>query len=161
MKKEIVKVNSGQLEKLTYDRNDAGTSAKRLIQDLYKSIQDFNSEIIFIQRVDPSEGNTIEDVIYEYMDKFHENGIVMADPIMLDNVHHQLSNNEMLHNIEVMRGHLFNNLFMQVFFSRRFSKYNRINSCFVYGNKDGHDFVENNKGDNKIIDRWESSSKII
>lgn len=164
MEKEIeqIVVDSGTLLRRTYTYADykKNPGIKGVIKDIYEGAPGFAEEIDWIITVNPLSGKTIEDVLHEYTEEYGQDRFIMCSAGTLTPAPEGDVVYDMLQHIEQEKGYILNADFYNIFFNRKMiHSYGAGNYC-VFSNDKTEDFIRNNMGPDKIINRVMSSGKL-
>ena len=155
---ETVITSKGIVAVSTFTKEDSlKKSIKDLPSDIYKNLQNFNEDIIFISKVKPIKENTIADVLKEFLENnsnykdkliFSQSGILSIIKVM-GNI------NEGLSIVNDEKENLIKAGFKNIIWNLRMSKVSGNGDYFIYNNAKGENFIRENTGDNdfKIINR--------
>ena len=158
---EQIVLNSGTLIRKEYTIDDYRTvpGLKGVVRDIYEFVPGFTDNIEWLVSVTPNEGKTIEDVLYEYTEQQGQDKFIMCRAGNLTPGPDSDVIYNFLPHIEEERGHILNADFYNIVFNRKMVHSYSCGEYCIYSNDKTEEFIRNNMGPDKIINRVMSSGK--
>lgn len=165
MEKSKVYTQSGDVTLTVYEREDVSPMVirvKNVIQDIYSNLPDFNEKIYWINKVNVKEkGKTIADVLDQFTEMSGNDKFIICQAGLLNSdLPVQGDNNDALEVIQSQKGYILDAYFYNIYFNRRMAQsYTNPDIC-IYSNEMTEEWIKENKGEDKIINRVLASSKL-
>lgn len=156
MKGELIKLNSGKVLICRYSPEDIRTipRVKDMIADIHDNFPNFDKNIIWILKVTPTGNRKLSTVLKEFVKEYSDNNtfIVTMSGSIMDKVVLGKTN-ELLESISSEGSSLKNSGFVNLIWNRKMTRSFGNPNCFFYNSDEVKKFIENNIGEDLIINR--------
>ena len=149
--KETRHLSTGRIQMTTVTKKDyekRGSSIPGVALDIYRHVSSFNETLYCIQKIQPSFGNTIPDVLSEFISKYGETYFIV---ILAENVKYDFPPSGDIDQTSAIIGQQKKELtelgFWNIMFNRKCSNIYSRGDIYIYPNDITRKFIQDNNGD--------------